>query len=617
MSNGITTTTPVPGSDRPRPAASLQAGDHPRPQLLRPGWHDLSGEWDFRYDDSDEGLDAGWAAGLDTGMRIVVPFPPESPASGIGDPGFHPVVWYQRSVFRDDLVDAGLGEGSPRILLHFGAVDYRASVWIDGHLIGHHEGGQTPFVFDVTTAVSGEGPHVVVVRAEDDPADVAQPRGKQDWHLDQHKIWYHRTTGIWQPVWLEAVPTLSVESLRWTPSVTRGTVEAGVILRGHVGADTVLSVSLRIGERELGSVRVPVTSGRPTATVALPHQLNGQAYEDLLWSPENPTLLDATVELEQGGVVVDSVESYLGLRSVEAARGAFLLNDRPYYVRSVLNQGYWPESHLAAPSVQALRDEVELIKRLGFNATRVHQKVEDPRFLYWADRLGLLVWGEVAGAYEFSPTAVSRLAKEWVDVVERDVSHPSIMTWVPVNESWGVQHIAHDPAQQAFSRALVELTRALDPDRPVISNDGWEHQDSDILSIHDYEPSGEVLRQRYRDETVRGALLEGFGPAGRRILLDGVADAGQPVMLTEFGGVKFSVTPADDDGWGYSQAADADDFDARLADIMRAVHDSRMLVGYCYTQLTDTGLEVNGLVGADRVPKLPAERIAELMRGER
>ncbi|GAA4686129.1 glycoside hydrolase family 2 protein [Frondihabitans cladoniiphilus] len=612
LGNGAATTSPAFG-------ASRQSGDYPRPQLVRPHWADLDGVWGFRHDDDDRGLDAGWAAGLDTAARITVPYPPESPASGIGDTGFHRVVWYQRTVTADDLRAAGQDEASPRLLLHFGAVDYRATVWWNGFLLGEHEGGQTPFAFDVTSLVRQAGEsttHTIVVRAEDDPSDVSQPRGKQDWKLDPHSIWYHRTTGIWQTVWLEAVPVLSLDRVRWVPDLPTGSVRVELRLRGHVEPGTWATVALRNGGEPLGTVRVPVTSARATTTVVLPAQLNGQGYEELLWSPETPTLIDATVTLERDGGMLDTIESYLGLRSTAADRGAFLLNDRPYYVRSVLNQGYWPESHLAAPTRHALREEVELIKRLGFNATRVHQKVEDPRFLFWADRLGLLVWGEVAGAFEFSPTAVSRLTKEWIDVVERDVSHPSIVTWVPVNESWGVQHIAHDPAQQAFSRALVDTTKALDPTRPVISNDGWEHQNSDIVSIHDYEASGEVVRARYLDEAARGRLLRGFGPAGRRILLDGVVDRGQPVMLTEFGGVKFAVDDSEADGWGYSQATNAADFAERVHELLCAVQASRFLAGYCYTQLTDTGQEVNGLVGADRTPKIPVERIAAIMRGD-
>jgi len=601
------------------PPASEQDGTYPRPQLVRSRWTDLSGPWGFAHDDDDRGMAGGWHRLEHLERTITVPFPPESPASGIADTGFHPVVWYSRLLTRAELEQAGHARGDSRLLVHFGAVDYRARVWLNGVLLGEHEGGHTPFSFDATDAVdTASDTQLLVVRAEDDPGDVTQPRGKQDWQRDPHVIWYHRTTGIWQTVWIEAVPLVSVGSLRWSSDVPEATVRLGVDVRGPERAGVRLRVSLACAGVPLGDVEVPVTSRHVDAVVGLPGQRNGQAYEDLLWSPEHPTLVDATVTLVDGhgdGRVVDVVTSYLGLRSAAVADGAFVLNDRPYFVRSVLEQGYWPESHLAAPSVEALRREVELIKGLGFNAARVHQKIEDPRFLWWADKLGLLLWGEIAGAFAFSPIAVARLTREWIEALERDVSHPCIVTWVPVNESWGVQHIAHDPAQQAFARSLAELTRALDPTRPVISNDGWEHVSSDILTVHDYEAVPEVVQERYGSVEARARLLEGFGPAGRRLLVGGAADHGAPVMLSEFGGIRFDAGAGQPDGWGYSVAATAEDFSAQLAALFAAVHASPFLAGFCYTQLTDTLQEVNGLLDEHRRPKVALDVIRDIVRG--
>lgn len=605
----------------PLAPASGQDGTYPRPQVMRPGWTDLGGPWGFAHDDLDVGSAEGWHRHPLLDRTIAVPFPPESPASGIGDTGFHPVVWYSRSVTRAEIEAAGASSGDSRLLVHFGAVDHHARVWLNGVLLGEHRGGHTPFTLDATDAVDESlDEQLLVVRAEDDPHDVTQPRGKQDWKFDPHDIWYHRTTGIWQTVWLEVVPAVAVRSLRWSSDLVRGEVRLGVDLRGRVRGDQHLVVSLSHQGEPLGSTRVPVTSSHVDVVVDLPRQHNGQAYEHLLWSPEHPRLVDAEVRLVAegatdggGGTTVDRVASYLGLRSTVVAEGAFVLNDRPYPVRSVLEQGYWPESHLAAPSVDALRVEVELIKSLGFNATRVHQKIEDPRFLWWADTLGLLVWGEIAGAFEFSPVAVGLLTREWIEAVERDVSHPCVVTWVPVNESWGVQHIAHDPAQQAFARSLAELTRALDPTRPVISNDGWEHVSSDILSVHDYEAVPEIVRARYADDDARAALLAGFGPAGRRVLVGGAVDAGAPVMLTEFGGIQFDVGDAPADGWGYSRATDGDDFVDRLGGLLKAVQASSFLAGWCYTQLTDTVQEVNGLLDENRRPKVPIETLRALI----
>ncbi|MGH3365582.1 MAG: glycoside hydrolase family 2 TIM barrel-domain containing protein, partial [Nocardioidaceae bacterium] len=301
-------------------------------------------------------------------------------------------------------------------------------------------------------------------------------------------------------------------------------------------------------------------------------------------------------------------------RTASVQDGRFLLNGRSYYLRGVLAQGYWPESHLAAPDENALRREVELIKELGFNVVRVHQKVEDPRFLYWCDRLGLLVWGEMANAYSFDAEAVERLAREWLEVVRRDRSHPCVVTWVPMNESWGIEHVTTDPAQRAYATGLYHLTKALDPTRPVLSNDGWEHPESDIWTIHDYASKGSRLRERYGDpKRTRQLLCEGR-PARRRVVLEGAAERGQPVMLTEFGGVRFD--PAGEaEGWGYSSVTTPEDLAERLAELFGAVLDSGTLAGFCYTQLTDTEQEQNGLLTAAREPKLPPAEVRRIVRG--
>ena len=600
---------------RPR-RASEQDGSYPRPQLIRPDWADLCGVWSFQHDDGEPG-DADWSAGLPSARSITVPFPPESLASGIGEPGFHPVAWYERSITPDDLAAAGRTDAAPRILLHFGAVDYRATVWIDGAFVGEHEGGHTPFTFDVTRALVGDGAHSLVVRAEDDPHDLTQPRGKQDWHEEAHAIWYRRTTGIWQTVWLEAVPTVSVEKLTWSPAAPDA-IDLTVRFRGSVPLGSTVRARLTFGGEALGTTVFDVLSSSRPLRVTLPiaRQRNGQAEDELTWSPEHPRLIDAEVTLfDPAGRAVDRVSSYFGLRSTTVSHGAFHLNDRPYDVRSVLNQGFWPESHLAAPSAAALRDEVVLIRELGFNACRIHQKIEDPRFLFWADRLGLLVWGEAPGAYEFSPIAVERLVREWTAAVDRDASHPSIVTWVPFNESWGIQHVRDDAAQQAFSRGLTDLTRALDPTRPVINNDGWEQQNTDIITVHDYEGDGARFAKTYSDEAARSALFAGLAPSGHPQLVGGAVDAGQPVMVTEFGGVDYQPDGRREDGWGYTVASDGADWIARITALYDGIRSSDFLAGSCYTQLTDTMQETNGLVTADRRPKVPIEDIRRAVLG--
>lgn len=609
-----------PAADEPG-APSRQDGTYPRPQLQRRSWADLCGPWDFAIGADPAAAGAAAGAGgsapppaVAFDREITVPFPPESPASGIGHTDYLPEVWYRRELGPADLAGAGSGAQGERLLLHFGAVDYRADVWLAGTYLGGHTGGQAPFSFDITdVAEEGTEPLELVVRAQDDPHDVAKPRGKQDWRREPHSIWYHRTTGIWQPVWLEAVPAQHVAELAWATDLPTACVTVTVRLARPPSPGTQLSVRLEHDGELLADHRVQVLDQDVVVHLHLARQANGQAYEELLWSPEQPTLLDGFVTVTAPEVSThDDVASYVGLRSVAVAGGWFLLNDRPYYLRSVLEQGYWPQTHLAAPSAAALRREVELIKELGFNSVRVHQKAEDPRFLYWADRLGLTVWGETANAYAFSPRAVEQLTTEWVALVRRDVSHPSIITWVPMNERWGIQHGGHDPAQRHYAIGLANLTRALDPSRPVISNDGWEHSDSDILTIHDYAATGGALRERYGTAEAVRALLDGIGPAGRRMQLRR-DDRGQPVMLTEFGGVSFAAQHEGD--WGYSTATDAADYEARLRDLFGAAHGGA-LAGFCYTQLTDTGQETNGLLDAERQPKLPVEVVRQIVSGE-
>ncbi|MEL4319432.1 glycoside hydrolase family 2 TIM barrel-domain containing protein [Leifsonia sp. YIM 134122] len=598
------------------PPASEQDGVYPRPQLVRRSWSDLCGEWDFAFDDDNVGLAERWFLAASFERTITVPFPPESAASGINDTSFHRVVWYRSTVTEADFIEAGHTAGR-RMLLHFGAVDYRARVWVDGAQVGSHEGGHTPFSFDITDALRPDAgtagvEHTIVVRVEDDPVDVAQPRGKQDWREQPHVIWYHRTTGIWQPVWLESVPPVSITWVHWSSDPVTAQVHARIGLSVAPAADTDIGVELSFEGALIGRASTRAAGAELEIVVPLPAQTNGQSYEELLWSPEHPRLIDATITLASEEST-DAVASYLGLRTATVARGSFLLNERPYYVRSVLNQGYWPDSNLAAPSADALRAEAQIIKDLGFNATRMHQKFEDPRFLFWADRLGLLVWGESPASFTYTPTSASRLVREWLEVMQRDYSHPSIVTWVPLNESWGVQHIAHDSRMRHYARALVELTKAFDPTRPVVSNDGWEQVDTDILAIHDYEGSAEVMRTRYRDRAAIEAMVDGIGPAGRVLVLSGDVSAA-PVMLTEFGGISFDVERVDD-AWGYTAATSPDDFRQRLGSLLGAIHESEVLAGFCYTQLADTLQETNGLLSTDRVPKLPVEEIRAIITG--
>ncbi|HZC70780.1 MAG TPA: glycoside hydrolase family 2 TIM barrel-domain containing protein [Jatrophihabitans sp.] len=594
--------------------------EYPRPLLRRANWHSLDGVWGFAFDDADAGRADRWyepARAATFTRTIAVPIPPEAPGSGIGERGFHPVVWYRRAVPGAALAPP---DDDARVLIHFGAVDFRADVWCDGRHVAAHVGGQSPFSADVTDALTpGADEHVIVVRAEDDPRDLEQPRGKQDWEPQPHEIWYERTTGIWQPVWSEIVAAQHVAELAWTPDVGAASVRGEIALARTPLHGLTVDIALRFADEALATATADVTERTTMLDIAVPALRRARSRDRLLWSPEQPALVDAEVVLrDSNGARLDVLHSYLGLRTVTVGAGEFRLNDRPYPLRGVLNQGYRPDTHLATSGTAELRAEVAVAKAMGFNTVRVHQKAEDPRFLYWADRLGLLVWCETAATYRYSSRAVALLSTEWADLVRRYRSHPSVVAWVPINESWGIPDVATDPAQQHFARALAELTRALDPSRPVLSNEGWEHVDSDILGVHDYTSQPRLLRRRYGSQ--RGAARFGQtrrGPAGRKLSVTGtqrraVTSGAVPVMLTEFGGISLAPKSGE---WGYATAASADEFAQRLRELFDAVRASPYLAGYCYTQLRDAGGETNGLLRADGSPKLPIETIHAIVTG--
>ena len=592
--------------------------------LCREHWISLDGEWEFSYDDTDEGVAARWFDQPGPGpftRQIRVPFPPESPASGIGDRGIHPVVWYRRRIPRESLLEGATGPR--RVLIHFGAVDFRAQVWCDGQLAGGHVGGQSPFTADVTDAMAasaGTGDVVLVVRAEDQPDDLEQPRGKQDWREKPHGIWYERTTGIWQSVWAETVPEIYLTDVAWIPDVAGAAVHGQITLAKRPPRGLALELTVRLGEEVLAELSVVPQDKTTAVDVPLAALRNGQDRARLLWAPEHPTLLDVEVVLRdrQSGLVIDAAASYTGLRTISVGMGSFQLNGQPCYLRAVLNQGYRPQTHLAAEGPAQLRAEVDMIKQMGFNAVRVHQKAEDPRFLFWADRLGLMVWAETAAAYVYSATAVTLLVTEWTELIRRDRSHPAIVVWVPVNESWGVPDIASSPAQQNFARALASLTRALDPSRPVVSNEGWEHVDSDILGLHDYTGDAEELRARYATrQATEDVVRSAHGPQQRRPVigdqqLRAFTEGNAPLMITEFGGISLASA---DNTWGYTDTRSDTEYASLLRQLFDALRASRDVAGFCYTQFMDTGQETNGLLFEDGTPKLPLETIRQIVTG--
>jgi beta-galactosidase/beta-glucuronidase len=573
--------------------------DYPRKQFRRKNWQSLNGEWKFEYDDDRKARVPAdirqWT------KKIQVPFAPESKKSGIDDQGFHAICWYEREF------EISRGEG--RIILHFGAVDYRASVWVNDRYVGCHEGGHTPFKFDITNSLNENGPQKVSVRAEDDPHDLAKPRGKQDWQKDPHSIWYPRTSGIWQTVWLEEVPLTFLENVRWSPLLERWEVGCEAFIGGDRNKDLKLRVVLKVGKQLLADDTYKVIVGEVLRRIALSDPGIDDYRNELLWSPEKPTLIDATVQLLEDGKVIDEIQSYTALRRVTIQRDRFILNNRPYYLRLILDQGYWPDTLMTPPSQDAIKKDIELTKAAGFNGVRKHQKIEDPNFLYWADVMGLLVWEEMPSAYRFTHDSVERLIKEWIEVIDRDSNHPCIVTWVPFNESWGVPDLPDKEAHRSCVQALYHLTRTLDPHRPVIGNDGWESTSTDILGIHDYDHDPKRILNRYGDRVNFSETLKSSRPGGRILTLEGHPHHDLPIMLTEFGGIACSDprSKGEPEGWGYSVGASCEDLQRRYQRLMMAINKIELFAGFCYTQLTDTFQEANGLFFADRTPKFPLD----------
>jgi beta-galactosidase/beta-glucuronidase len=575
---------------------------YPRPQLRREQWLSLNGQWQFAFD-----ADAIWRTPPDVKWTdtIEVPFAPETRASGLGNTGFFRACWYRRVC---SLPSPAPGHSW---LLHFGAVDYSATVWVNGVCMGSHEGGYTPFSFDIT-AFAGEQPCDIVVRAEDDPQDLAKPRGKQDWQLEPHSIWYPRTSGIWQTVWIEQVPATRIAHVAFTPNLARWEVGFEAWLDGERRDDLRLAVRLTCCGKLLAADTYLVISGEVHRGITLSDPGIDDSRNELLWSPDAPRLTEVQIELwGERGELLDRVHSYLAIRSAAVQGDRFVLNNRPYLLRMVLDQGYWPDSGLTAPDDAALRKDVELAKAMGFNGVRKHQKIEDPRFLYWADTLGLAVWEEMPSAYRFTRRSIERLSREWGDAILRDYSHPCIVSWVPINESWGVPNLPENPRERHYVQALYHLTKTLDPTRPVIGNDGWESVATDIIGIHDYDDQPERIARRYLADDVLPRLFKRERPGGRLLVLEGDKHADQPLMLTEFGGIKLGTE--EDAGnvktWGYSVCRTPEEFAERYERLLEAVRSLGLLSGFCYTQFTDTYQEANGLLRADRTPKIPLARI--------
>jgi len=579
--------------------------DHPSPQFRRESYELLNGRWDFRFDDTDSGLNEGWQRSFEPQFDIQVPFVYQCELSGINDKTFHPIVWYQREI---DCVDLN----NSRYLLHFEGVDYETTLWVNGQYAASHIGGNSRFTVDITPFVN-EGVNKMVLRVKDDLKDMTIPRGKQYWKEEAEVMWFTQMTGIWRDVWLEATPKMALKNLRLTPQINSKSLDVSISTT-ILPSNTNVSLGIKVlidGEVILEDIK-RIFDVKTFFSLGLP-DFNDHGLGHW-WSPESPNLYDLELDLIVNGERIDHVKSYFGMRQVSVEKNKFCLNNRPYFMRMVLDQGYFKESILTPPSFEALERDVLLTKELGFNSVRKHMMSCDSRYLYLCDFHGLAVWSEMAAAYDYSEQYAYQMIDEWKSIVTDFYNHPSIVTYTPLNESWGVPEIYYSSKQQAHAQSLYYITKSVDDTRPVISNDGWEHCQSDLFTVHDYESNVEILTDRY--SSVENIIDQMPGLGGRKFLYcPGYEYEGQPVLCTEMGGVNYRLN-----GLGMPvepRESSEGDFLKKIKDILNVYYSSKIIEGICYTQLTDTETEICGLLTWNREPKASLEKLRKVIeKGE-
>lgn len=569
--------------------AEVPRPEHPRPDAYRENWLSLNGEWQFEIDRNSDGDARRLPAGKELGSKIIIPFCPESKLSGLGlgNSEYMTNLWYRRSI---ELPKVMAGK---RVLLHFGGVDYKTTVYVNEYPVGTHEGGSAAFAFEITPFLKA-GTNEVVVHVRDDLRLNLQPCGKQAYDKSEGCV-YTRTTGIWQPVWLEAVGELFVENISIVAESDQSKVLITAEINGPAGDDVQLMAEAFANGKRVGCESVPAAWRNVRMELKL--------SEKHLWAPGAPFLYDLKLTLFKGGQKTDELKSYFGLRQVVIKGRRILINGKPVFQRLILDQGFYPDGIWTAPTDEALKRDIELSMAAGYNGARLHQKVFEPRFLYWADKLGYLVWGEFPNwGYGYWPEGHAPYMSEWTEILLRDRNHPSIIGWCPFNET---------PPEAGVLQAVIwNITRAIDPTRPVLETSGWVHQLSrpEVRDSHDYEEKPDVLRKRWLDyfnDTAKSCSMPPRYGLEKRSY-DVTGDSGIPFMISEFGGIGWDAA----DGVSYgARPKTFDEFYTRYKGLCDAQLDNPNLFGFCYTQLTDVEQERNGLYYYDRRPKFDVKRL--------
>ena len=579
--------------------------EHPRPDFERVKWINLNGEWQFEIDDSKSGLEKGWNSGKTFSRKIIVPFPPESKLSGVEEKDFMESIWYRRFFdVPEDWLDG-------RVLLHFGAADYRTTVWVNGHKVGSHKGGYTPFTFDITRLVKPRD-NELVVWVTDECRSGLQPTGKQCHRLKSYGCFYTRVTGIWQTVWLENVPQQYIRYFHITTNPYDGEVFISTHIEG--ARDKYVFVAYIYDGESL------VAKGQTRASSPVSY-IHIRVPNPRLWSPEDPHLYKLVLRLIPEDGLVDEVNSYFGLREIRRFKNKILLNNQIRFLRLVLDQGYYPDGVYTAPSDEAIRRDIEIAKEMGFDGARLHQKVFEPRFLYWADRLGYLVAGEFPdwGADITNPSVREALLDEWIEAVRRDINHPCIIIWTPFNER--VIRIGDEECIE-FIRRVTRITRMLDPTRLIIDCSGWTHVDEeiDIYDIHDYEQNPKLFKSHYvklieASENIDEIRIS-FDFRSPKNFLRNSPYSGQPFIVSEYGGIWWNPPGLEvKESWGYGERPRSlEEFIARYKALTESLLSNKAISGFCYTQLYDIEQETNGLYTYDRRPKVDPKIIWSINR---
>ena len=568
-------------------AVDIPRPEYPRPQFERTDWVNLNGQWTFEMDFGASGEQRGWTNSKGLSKKITVPFCPESELSGIGYTDFIPCVWYQRNI------NIPAEWNGKKILLHFGAADYETKVYVDGKMVGEHKGAGSSFNFDITSYVKAGQQANLVVRVYDNLRGGMQPGGKQCTALYSAGCSYTRVTGIWQTVWMEAVNEQALKNVFAIPDID----QQQLVVRPEFyneGNNNTLTVEVKDGKKTVAK-RTAQASNQ--STIVLPIK---NAH---LWSPEDPYLYDVKYTVKNAqGEVIDEVSSYMGMRKVHISGGYFYLNNKPYFQRLVLDQGYYPDGIWTAPSDEALRQDIEMSKAVGFNGARLHQKVFEERYYYWADKLGYLTWGEEASwvLNINNELAVRNFLTEWAEIVVRDRNHPSLVTWTPLNETWN----ATPGVYVRFVNDLYALTKAIDPTRPINDASGDSHVKTDIWSVHDYTREPDKL---IANHTIKAGVEPYRNMKGKDFLSN---YAGQPYMVDEFGGLPWIPKEERANSWGYGANIDTvEEFYSILEKEIDALKACKHVVGFCYTQITDVEQEKNGIYYYNRKPKFDTARV--------